>query len=320
MHLHQNADDFRAAIELTGEHFGISGRIIEKDYWVTLALWRLSKWDQNEMLVFKGGTSLTKAFLDLHRFSEDIDLALLSQNLTNSQKKSLISRAEDIMSEGLSEETFEEQRKSGDYRFTQFSYKSLFGGVSTLVEMHPMIRFEISSFMEPEPYEIKTIQSMISEYLISREESDFIAEYGLEAFKLQVLSIDRTLLEKLVSLIRMSYTVDTGELLRKTRHLYDIHCICTAGLTDVFDNVKLFSELKCRVMLGEAQSRFGKDYPYEQSWHEDPLFNGILGSAELSKAYTNDFGREFVFGALPPIEEIQRTFDVIRGKLTRLER
>lgn len=56
MHLHQNADDFRTAIELAGEHFGISGRIIEKDYWVTLALWRLSIWDQNDMFVFKGGS------------------------------------------------------------------------------------------------------------------------------------------------------------------------------------------------------------------------------------------------------------------------
>lgn len=319
MHLHQNTDEFRAAIELTAERFGINGRIVEKDYWVTAALWRLSQWEQNAQFVFKGGTSLTKAYLDLHRFSEDIDLALLSQELTNSQRKSLISRVEGIMSAGLAEEFFDEQRKSGDYRFTQFGYPSIFSGASTLVEMHPMIRFEISSFMEPEPFERRSVRSMITEYLVSRKEHEFIDEYGLGSFELQVLSVERTILEKLVSLIRMSYLFETGEFLKKTRHLYDIHCIYRAGLVTVFDESQLFGELKRRVIEGEANSRFGKEYPFEATWSQAPIFNGLLQKKEVERAYTEDFGREFVFGQLPSMEAIILTFEEIKEKLMRLE-
>ena len=55
---------------------GISAKAIEKDWWVTLTLMALFQSAFAEYLVFKGGTSLSKCWKLIERFSEDIDIAL----------------------------------------------------------------------------------------------------------------------------------------------------------------------------------------------------------------------------------------------------
>ncbi len=66
-----------AAFEETGQRLGIAAHIVEKDFWVCWLL-RLIFTDTllGDHLVFKGGTSLSKVFGVIHRFSEDIDLAV----------------------------------------------------------------------------------------------------------------------------------------------------------------------------------------------------------------------------------------------------
>lgn len=61
MRLHKNTDDFRDLIRITSEYVGLDPTIVEKDYWITHALYQLSNSDYMEYVVFKGGTSLTKA-------------------------------------------------------------------------------------------------------------------------------------------------------------------------------------------------------------------------------------------------------------------
>lgn len=57
-------------------HPGINQVTIEKDWWVTVTLKALFQTDCREWLIFKGGTSLSKGFNIIERFSEDIDLAI----------------------------------------------------------------------------------------------------------------------------------------------------------------------------------------------------------------------------------------------------
>lgn len=57
-------------------HSGINQIAIEKDWWVTDTLKALFQADRSESLIFKGGTSLSKGFNIIERFSEDIDLAI----------------------------------------------------------------------------------------------------------------------------------------------------------------------------------------------------------------------------------------------------
>lgn len=78
MKLHHYKAAFEGAIVATAQHFGISEIYVEKDYWVTFAL-KIIFTDTNskDIAVFKGGTSLSKCYGIIQRFSEDIDLVVI---------------------------------------------------------------------------------------------------------------------------------------------------------------------------------------------------------------------------------------------------
>lgn len=62
--------------QVENEHSGINQVAIEKDWWVTVTLKAIFKTKCRDSLIFKGGTSLSKGFNLIERFSEDIDLAI----------------------------------------------------------------------------------------------------------------------------------------------------------------------------------------------------------------------------------------------------
>ncbi|KAF0091769.1 MAG: hypothetical protein FD141_1558 [Fusobacteria bacterium] len=304
LRLHKNTEDFKDLITVTSETLGLDPTIIEKDYWVTHALYRLSKSEYIEHIVIKGGTSLTKGYEDLHRFSEDIDIALLTSNVTNSQIKKIMSKVEKIMSAELSIKLFNDECKSGDYRYTQFSYPSIFMGY--LSELHPSIRFEISSFMHPHPYEKKELCSMIGNYLYIKEMQNVLLQYDLIKFNLNVLAIERTVVEKIASLIRMSYESNLSEFLSKTRHLYDLYMTYNT-VKDFYNNKQKFIEMVVIVKNAELKSRFKGKYPVENSWRVAPLFK-ILEEERVEIAYRDYFGAEFVYGKLPDYNQVKSIF------------
>jgi predicted nucleotidyltransferase component of viral defense system len=70
--------DFEQAVLRAAEHFrprGLREALIEKDYYVTEAL-RLIGQAAGDKVIFKGGTSLSKGWSLIQRFSEDIDIFL----------------------------------------------------------------------------------------------------------------------------------------------------------------------------------------------------------------------------------------------------
>ena len=72
--LHKNSELFLQAINIVSQEKNILPEIIEKDYYVTLILKFLS--EKIPFIVFKGGTSLSKVYNLIDRFSEDIDLSM----------------------------------------------------------------------------------------------------------------------------------------------------------------------------------------------------------------------------------------------------
>ena len=90
MKLHDNKTLFQEAIQATATKKNIPDVFVEKDYWVTWVLRNLSKSANAEKIVFKGGTSLSKAYKLIERFSEDVDLAVLRPGENQNQTKKLI--------------------------------------------------------------------------------------------------------------------------------------------------------------------------------------------------------------------------------------
>ena len=85
MELHKNSEMFSDAIIAASEYFNVAPALIEKDSYVTLILKRLNQ--EIPGLLFKGGTSLSKCYKLIDRFSEDIDLTLDVSHFTQSQKR-----------------------------------------------------------------------------------------------------------------------------------------------------------------------------------------------------------------------------------------
>jgi predicted nucleotidyltransferase component of viral defense system len=66
--------EFGQLVQIVARETGIAAALIEKDYWVTHTLWALHQTGLD--IWFKGGTSLSKGFGLIKRFSEDLDLVI----------------------------------------------------------------------------------------------------------------------------------------------------------------------------------------------------------------------------------------------------
>jgi len=69
MKLHENTDLYNDAITATAQRLGIREIYIEKDYWVTLALYHIFSSEAASYAIFKGGTALSKCFGTVERLS-----------------------------------------------------------------------------------------------------------------------------------------------------------------------------------------------------------------------------------------------------------
>lgn len=74
-------DDQRALLRVAEDKLGLSGMIIEKDLWLCWVLKEL--FDLPLKMAFKGGTSLSKVFQLINRFSEDVDITIDYRNFVN---------------------------------------------------------------------------------------------------------------------------------------------------------------------------------------------------------------------------------------------
>ncbi len=83
MNLHSNKGLLEDAILATAEFLSMRDIYVEKDYWVTVALYEIFHSEIADQSVFKGGTSLSKCHKLIERFSEDIEFKY-SQSDTSS--------------------------------------------------------------------------------------------------------------------------------------------------------------------------------------------------------------------------------------------
>ena len=95
MKLHTIKEAFNNAILVASNNTNIAPDFIEKDYWISLVLKRLSVSKYVDFVVFKGGTSLSKGHKLINRFSEDVDVAVILTPGTSGNKiKTLIRTVE----------------------------------------------------------------------------------------------------------------------------------------------------------------------------------------------------------------------------------
>ena len=309
MKLHLNKEDFTDLIRLTAQDMNILEVYIEKDYWVCYILKNLSKSEYLENIVFKGGTSLSKAYGLIERFSEDIDLQLLNFEGGDSKKKNLIKKIEADISEGLVLlEGHPRESKSGNIRKTIYSYVRLieendfFQGSQELV-------LEINAMSTPEPYEKREIKTYISEFL-EKTNRDYINEYELESFTVNVLDKRRTFVEKIFAVMDFSFEANyIEELSNKIRHIYDLYILFNDDEVKDFFNSNEFYQMANKVVVENDFFGKRKDIKYSES-----ILYKIDELDKVKRVYGEVFSK-FVFGQLPEFDLIKKVIEEILVKI-----
>jgi predicted nucleotidyltransferase component of viral defense system len=221
MKLHIEKDIFQEFIKLSAVKFNLNPIFIEKDYWITLVLCRLARSKYVNESVFKGGTSLSKAYNLIERFSEDVDIAIINDKAkTGNEIKTIIRTIEKEITLDLKELQMDGITSKGS-RFR----KSVFEYVTTEnSNTNNKLIVEVNSFANPFPFHRLRIQSMLFDFLLQTNNEKYIEQYDLQSFEVNVLSKEQTLLEKMMSLIRFSYKDNTVESIsEKIRHFYDLY-------------------------------------------------------------------------------------------------
>ena len=213
--MHNDRDLFERVVLDTSEKYGIAPVIVEKDYYVTLFLREIVK--RQPKIIFKGGTSLSKCYHVISRFSEDIDLNIESeQKPSEGQRKSLVGAVRDIVTEhGFVLTNSDSIRSRRDFNRFEIDVHSLF---SSKYIKHDLI-VETAFFLRSYPNVKMQASSYVYEYLKAIDREDIAARYGLEPFELQVQAAERTFVDKLFALC--DYYLD-GKTDEHSRHLYDL--------------------------------------------------------------------------------------------------
>ena len=202
--------EWKEIIETVARELGKSEQMVEKDTIQSMFLFELAK---SELpFVFKGGTSLSKVYNLIDRFSEDIDLSMNRRPTQSERVKSkelIIDIAENL---GLVLSNSEEIKSRYDYNKYVFKYESLF----SVIPLEIII--ETSYYQSVYPVDKHVVGSFVGRFCLDR---NIILPVPFEAAEvmMNVQSIERTFVDKVFAVC--DYKIQNMQD-RDSRHLYDI--------------------------------------------------------------------------------------------------
>lgn len=303
-------------LEQAAAKLSLPKQAIEKDLWVTTILQLLFTLPCAESIVFKGGTSLSKVWGMINRFSEDIDLAIdrnifeLDGDLTKKQVKKLRKASSVFVRDELFRQLADAIKHSplsglceleaqpdgeGDNTYPEprsifIKYKSVFE--DKLDYIAPMVKIEAGSRSLLEPTNSAVIYSLIEQALPSI--GTCIADVAV-----RTAIAEKTFLEKSFLLHELFSVNSVIPAKRRSRHIYDLHMMMQKGIADkAIHDDELWNTIHHH--RSTLTSMYGVDYtpdirdriqlvpPTEstQSWKQD--YDEMLGSMIFDNPPTFD--------------------------------
>jgi len=320
MKLHLDKTLFRQAVQFTSDQMQIPAVYIEKDYWVTYALFHIFNEEIGSDTVFKGGTALSKCYNVIKRFSEDIDLVVLrKEGESNNKLTTKIRTISKVVSNVLPEiEIAGLTHKMGMNRKTAHSYNKEFQG--NYGQVRDAIVVEATWLGYFEPYTTKSVCSFVGQMMIENGQSEIASENNLVPFDVLVLEPIRTICEKIMSLVRFSYTENPNkDLNNKIRHVYDLHQLLSKEEFLSFFNSKEFDNMLLKVAKDDVIS-----FRNNNKWLKNHPANSIIFKNpkkvwnDLKSTYETDF-KNLVYGDFPGEEELYNTLEVIKKRISSIE-
>ena len=319
MKLHENKTLFRQAVQFTSDQLQILPIYVEKDYWVTFALHMIFDEAIGADTVFKGGTALSKCYSMIDRFSEDIDLVMLrKEGESNNRMTQKIRSVSRILEPVLPEVEIEGlTQKMGMNRKTAHSYPKVFEG--DYGQIRDVIVVEATWLGYYEPFTTKPLVSFVGDMMVKNGQEDIAKENGLLPFDVRVLEPIRTLCEKIMSLVRFSYSErPIEELKKKIRHTYDLHQLLKQKEFMDFFNSDEFEAMLIKVAKDDVVS-FKNNNAWLAYHPNDSLMFKDADNVweELEGAYNGDFSK-LVYGVLPKDDDVLKTLNQIKDRLTAI--
>lgn len=244
---------------------GLSEDIIEKDFWVCWILKELFLLDSiKDHLTFKGGTSLSKIYKVIERFSEDIDVSVERAylgfkdekepaNVSGKKAKVLIADLGEACKNFVQKDLYYKLHKAieekiersrwkleidpddNDGQTILFTYPKITSKVSSYIK--PVVRIELGARSDHWPVSIQKIVPYVAEVLPSTMNE-------MEA-EIRVLNIERTFWEKATILHSFANYPD-GKIVpeRQSRHFYDFYCLLNSeGKGVALKNIELLEKV-----------------------------------------------------------------------------
>lgn len=316
----------------------IVNNAVEKDWWVTMTLKALFSLPCAPYLLFKGGTSLSKGWDVIHRFSEDIDLTLYRQFFAdvrhrsyaacenNQQVKLLRKDSRDYIIDELCPMLEEALRQMGvtDFRLEPvvetkqadgtvrpidhdcdptallLHYPSVLS--TQLAYVAPTVKIEISCLSMNEPFEQRPISSLI--YEAFPDEDDELS------LTIPTVLPSRTFLEK-TFLLNEEFQRRSPRSIRMSRHLYDIEKLMgTQWGEDALRDRALYEKIveHRRKFYHVGGVDYDKDYPQEIRF---------VPQGELAERYRADYDdmlHTYIYDKASAL-----TYEELIGRLEALE-
>ena len=214
MEIYKNRELFEQLILKVSQDLSINETIVEKDFYVTLILKELVK--RCPDIVFKGGTSLSKCYKLVNRFSEDIDISY-EENATESKRRLINHTIIEIVDDlGFELQNRDDIKSRLDFNRFEIAYPAIF----KLDALKDKVIIETVFSIRAYPTEKKIATSIIYDYLDNNNLLDSFEEFKHEPFNVNAQSLKRTFIDKLFAIC--DYYL-SGTIKEHSRHLYDIY-------------------------------------------------------------------------------------------------
>ncbi len=313
----------RTIIEEVAARQGLPTQAVEKDWWVTQCLRAIFQSSVASHIIFKGGTSLSKGWGLIDRFSEDIDLSIdrellgFSGELSKSQITKLRKRSCEFVSkdlativqDGLSAfgaKDFEmhippSPNSDTDPQTIYVTYPSL---VPMLDYLPARVKIEVGARALMEPIESRPIRSMIG---LSYGD----AAFADDTFPVASVLPKRTFLEKVFLLHELLASTPERVGARLTRHLYDLERIMdTEHGEAAISDVELFQQ----IANFRRQYNAIKNVDYDMHQHEHIA---IVPSLQFRSAWEADYeglASNMIFGDALTFSQLLDRMDVLQAR------
>lgn len=326
MDLHKDKELFSEIIEGAAEYYNYDPSHIEKDYWVSKMLKEVACSDFGGQAFFKGGTSLSKAYGLINRFSEDLDMLVYSGdvNASKTQEKTLNKRVCDLIVQN-NEDIYKPElsKTGGNFRKLYFDYDNNFQGVG----LKQNLEVEIKACDFPDktkiyyPTENRTIVPIIGTFLKEIGKEELAEKYGVTPFTVNCINPRKTICDKVSRLVKLSHRDNPIEEFSKhIRDFYDLHAILSVEEYRAFLHSDEFMDALYRTTL---EDQLMKNSQTDKPLNEAVIFSDtekIIFHPDIQKAYNEGLKKLFFNGkAMPSLQEIKTTIDEIAGRMAPFE-